>query len=112
MNRFRLDPEKSLYFIYAETAGLIKIGITQDLERRLQTLQTATGDRLHVLHSRSGDRELEAYFHRAYSGSRVRGEWFRPSWSLLIYLEVTAGPYVFKAFPELREIILKGEETR
>ena len=77
-----------VYFIQRENGGDIKIGYTNDIERRLKTLQTGNADRLVVLGLIRGDQALEASLHRKFAIHRVRkdGEWFRPALEIKSYI--------------------------
>lgn len=70
-------------FLYciANTSGLCKFGFSREPQRRLQALQTGSGDTLVLVESvRVGElsvREMEQLLHKEFSHRRVRGEWFR-----------------------------------
>lgn len=60
-----------------DTSGLVKIGFTNNVDRRLKDLSTATPEGFDVLYVFDGGRSLEAHLHELLSGSRVVGEWFQ-----------------------------------
>lgn len=64
-----------LYFIRADN-GLMKIGRTKNLPRRLRDLQAASPLRLNVILVLAGSSEIEAAWHRGYAEHRRHGEWF------------------------------------
>lgn len=66
-----------VYFIKADN-GLIKIGKTKDLNKRLDHFTAKLPYRLDLIHSIKTDdtQELEEYFHNKFSKKRKRGEWF------------------------------------
>ena len=82
--RFGDGPErrksKFVYLIEAEN-GLVKIGISSNVQRRLSTLNTASPVELWILAYAQppSAAKLEKKLHNTYSDKRVRGEWFRLS---------------------------------
>jgi hypothetical protein len=76
-----------VYFIRNPETGLIKIGISEDPERRISALSTPFSLRLEVIGIVAGGRPLEAILHAELAGSRVRGEWFSPSPIVLAAIE-------------------------
>jgi hypothetical protein len=76
-------PPKDLYFARGRN-GLIKIGVTGDLDQRMSALKT---ELILVLPGRESE---ERGFHRRFRRLRVEGEWFRPGPALLRYLERSA----------------------
>lgn len=78
-----------VYFIQAES-GPIKIGQSQDIERRLRALQAASADRLLLvgwIHDTDCQKDpLEARLHRRFAKARVAGEWFHPVPELLAFI--------------------------
>lgn len=75
----------TVYFIRrkGDPQGLIKIGVSTNLGRRLYAMQTANPEGFDVLCSVHGGKELEAYFHERFSDDRVAREWFKPSPDLI-----------------------------
>lgn len=69
-----------LYLIQSEL-GYVKIGITANVERRLDSLQTSSPSRL-KLYQKVGcpnveaARRLEKLLHKRYASNRVNREWF------------------------------------
>lgn len=61
-----------------EGAGLYKIGVTVDLENRMNGLQAQSPVRLRLIHSIKSRRyrEVEKYFHRVFENTRKHYEWF------------------------------------
>lgn len=71
-----------VYFIQ-QGRGSIKIGVSDDPERRLKELQTATSRQLRLiaklcLPNRAAAFDLEKDLHAAYGHLRGTGEWFKP----------------------------------
>ena len=77
------EGRRYVYFIRIGEDGPIKIGLTDDVKRRLEQLQTAHPDALRVIACVPGDRRLEAHLHQRFSAERISGEWFHPSSSLI-----------------------------
>jgi len=80
-----------VYFIRAGETGAVKIGYVQagrSIERRLVDLQVGNPDELHLLAVAEGGPALERKLHRAFSESRIRGEWFK--WSPLLAKVIAA----------------------
>ena len=70
-----------VYFIQ-QGRGSVKIGVSDDPEKRLRTMQTGNQKPLRLLgsvpfQSRSDAFEVEKYLHEKYSHYRSKGEWFR-----------------------------------
>lgn len=72
------DPEA--VWIYVVQAGgyggLLKIGRTSNLTKRLVELQRGTGEELQVVGAWRDLAAREKELHEQYAGLRVRGEWF------------------------------------
>jgi hypothetical protein len=66
------------YFLQAQHGGPVKIGFTQDLTSRMQTLGTGSPSPLRILAvAAAGTPELEADLHATFATARLHGEWFR-----------------------------------
>ncbi len=65
---------KRVYFI--ASGDKVKIGITDNIRKRLTALQTSSPTPLRLLASVIGDRATECALHRAFAGYRASGEWF------------------------------------
>ncbi len=73
-------PKHPRHVYLVQTAeGLCKIGITQDLEGRLNNLKTGNPYELNLLHSIYHDDadEIEKGLHTRFADKRVSREWFR-----------------------------------
>ena len=77
------DEPKYKYTVYFIRDGLghIKIGITDDVVRRLNQLQTSNPVKLELyagfgVKSQFDAREIERHLHEKFSGRRLHGEWF------------------------------------
>ncbi len=81
-----VDSEGYVYFVRAESTGLIKIGFTRDLRHRLRTLVAQSGDRLAVLGVLKGNRDTEKELHTRFQELRSHYEWFKPGEELVSYI--------------------------
>ena len=73
-----------VYFIQAGHKGAIKIGHTENLDRRIENLQVGNPFKLRVLATIHCDsiehaRGLEEKLHRFFKKKHIRGEWFKES---------------------------------
>jgi hypothetical protein len=75
-----------VYFIQAGDGGPIKIGISDNVPLRLNTLQTAHHETLRLLSRIPGGESDEAALHEQFAALRIRGEWFRPGAELLAHI--------------------------
>jgi hypothetical protein len=70
----------TVYFVCpAGNPGMVKIGHTIDLERRLTALAGAHDGGIELLAQCEGSAETEAAFHGMFIADRVEGEWFARS---------------------------------
>ena len=85
--RFR-PAVRHVYFIEAETLGLIKIGFSDHVRSRMRDLQTMSPDRLRVLWfiPSTDAPSLEREMHERFAHLRSHGEWFKPGGDLLDFL--------------------------
>lgn len=72
-------PNAGVYFVQATIGGLVKIGVSKDARKRLETFQCGSPVELRIVKlienvARSHEAKLHAHFARF----RVRGEWFDP----------------------------------
>jgi len=67
-----------VYAIHCEEIGVVKIGVSSDVQSRLAALQTAFPFELSVfrVYASSNAYALEARLHLFFKGERLRGEWF------------------------------------
>lgn len=70
----------SIYIIRARRSRqgrhIVKIGRTDSVPRRLAELQSASADRLEVVHEATAPGWVESMLHHEYAPRRIRGEWF------------------------------------
>lgn len=80
------DREGVVYFVQSGDDGPIKIGWTQDVERRIAELQTANAHKLKLLGTVAGTMEKEAAMHARFQHLRMEAEWFRNSPEIQAFL--------------------------
>lgn len=71
-----------VYFVKALETNLVKIGRTENLDKRLKALRTASPYRLEVMvqipcKSLEHSRFVEAKAHELFKKTRRQGEWFK-----------------------------------
>lgn len=74
MNVFNL--QNMVYLIVDENKTFCKIGYTENLKERFQSLQDGNPLKLFVLCAIEGDREVESCIHQKFIHLHKRGEWF------------------------------------
>lgn len=67
----------SVYFIYAPSLELVKIGFSVDPYKRLSKIRSDSPVPLVMLSVIDGGKEVEAELHDRFSELRTVGEWFR-----------------------------------
>jgi hypothetical protein len=65
-----------VYFIHAKDTEYVKIGTTDNVERRLRAIKTSSPFELNLIGVIRGGRELEKQIHGIFQHLRIRGEWF------------------------------------
>lgn len=68
--------EDHVYVIGTPGSSVVKIGVTNSLERRIRQIQTMSPVPLQLLWSCVGSIALEAALHREFADLRTHGEWF------------------------------------
>lgn len=72
-------PHTYVYFIQNKLGGPIKIGMTQNLYKRLRALRSEHGQDLIMLAWCDGGPATERNVHTALAAYRLHGEWFEPN---------------------------------
>ncbi|TLS45714.1 hypothetical protein FE633_13175 [Streptomyces montanus] len=70
------NPDRWVYLIGSSRARVVKIGVSNDPEARLQELQTGSPVALRVLWKKPGGQPLESARHMYFGTCRAHGEWF------------------------------------
>jgi len=76
-----------IYFIQNERTKSIKIGVSNNPEKRIKGLQTSNEDKLNILCIMNGGYLEEKRLHKRFSEYRVSGEWFSYNNEILEYLD-------------------------
>jgi hypothetical protein len=76
----------TVYFVRAQSTGLIKIGCTNNVPARVKALRSMSGDALEILATMRGGITEERDLHRLFAAHRKHGEWFAPAPELLSYI--------------------------
>ncbi len=83
-----------VYFFYAESIGMMKIGVSSNIARRFRELRRSCPVDLVVYQVIEGDARVEFHCHNALAEFRERGEWFRATPELLEHVRsYEAGGY-------------------
>jgi hypothetical protein len=88
--RIEPRPVQWVYFAQRGMDGPIKIGVSKNPVSRVKELGTASAEGLRLLGVMPGSRRIEQEVHTLLSGSRLNGEWFRPSESVMAYIRANA----------------------
>lgn len=84
--------EGYVYFIQRGLDGPVKIGWSQDVDRRLAELQTANAEPLSVIGMTPGRMCDEGALHKKFAHLRMEAEWFRDAPELREYLKSVGFP--------------------
>ena len=85
-----------VYFIQAAENGLIKIGYTDNIKKRMHALKTMSPERLYLMKVIKGAQKQETLLHRRFDHLRSHGEWFRPEQELLDYIIYLHSPEYYR----------------
>ena len=88
------DPAADVvYFIRNRASGLVKIGLTNNLARRLTEIQMHGGAEVEALGYVQGSYALERELHHRWRSHRVLGEWFHPTPDLMAWAAMSLLPF-------------------
>lgn len=77
-----------IYFIKEPTQGFIKIGYTQDIDKRFPQIQSGNPYELSIIRIiQNGNREIEKKLHGHFKDLHVTGEWFKFTEEMLVISE-------------------------
>jgi hypothetical protein len=79
-------PASTVYFV--RIGKFIKIGFTTDLERRLAGLRGASAERMSVLLTIPGERDVEQRLHKLFAAQRVRNEFFHDAMPIRNFIDL------------------------
>ena len=77
--------KRYVYFFQGADTGRIKIGISDNPQSRLKSLQSS--EKLTILKQIEGGEQVERQLHSKFKHLRLHGEWFEGSDELLEYIE-------------------------
>lgn len=81
----------TVYFVAMKAdPGLVKIGSSKDMLRRLRAISVATP--IVLFATCDGDSVEERYFQKKFAGLRVEGEWFRADEEMLNFIAANTEP--------------------
>lgn len=83
--------ESRVYFVLRLSDGLVKIGVTRRLQKRLNELRRLYGE-IHLLGDQPGIAHDERHLHRIFAHLRVFGEWFELDDDVLAYTVLLREP--------------------
>src|SRR6266446_2814141 len=70
---------KLIYVIGCRATKRMKIGITENIDKRFDEIQSLSPSELEICFQfASTNNELELYLHRKFRHLRLHGEWFQP----------------------------------
>lgn len=79
--------ERHVYFLECELSGRVKIGITDNVARRIRDIQSMSPTTLRLIGSIVGTGGTEAAWHQRWGKMRLHGEWFRLSPTLRLAIK-------------------------
>ena len=68
---------KVVYILYSHVHQAIKVGYASDISSRISTIQISTPEKLSLMFTFEGGKELEQYFHDRLKQFHIKGEWFK-----------------------------------
>jgi hypothetical protein len=75
-------------FIYfAKSGRYVKIGISKNPQNRMKELQIGNPNKIELLHFFKGETFSEKFLHKRFRKYHCRGEWFKFSKEIELYLE-------------------------
>lgn len=80
------ERDGNVYFVESGEGGPIKIGWSQDVERRIGELQVANAHKLHLLGVVPGTMKKEGELHAKFAHVRMEAEWFQNTEEIHKYL--------------------------
>lgn len=81
-----MQPESQVYFLLAPTVGVVKIGCSIDIVRRLGEIRLISPVILELIGTVPGGFNVEAAYHKRWAQLRQHGEWFTATDELLQHL--------------------------
>jgi hypothetical protein len=75
-----------VYFVQSGDDGLIKIGYTSDIRKRISSIKTCTPTPIKLLGYIEGDYLTERELHKKFKKYNSRGEWFTCTKEIIDYI--------------------------
>lgn len=66
----------AVYFAISAKTGLVKIGTSRNVKKRLKALESIEGAKLFLIRQIHGSYPEEYWVHHKFKDSRILGEWF------------------------------------
>lgn len=103
-----------VYFAQDDVTGLIKIGRSRNVTRRIAHLRWETKHPIRLLISTPGGSDAETALHDQFTSHRVHGEWFRSSPGMVAVIAVISrialDPLTYPLMVRLRQIQHSGDD--
>lgn len=79
-----------IYILKQENSNIIKIGVTNDIKKRLKSVQTGNPNKIRVYHyeERNNAYEIEAFLKRKFVEYKREGEWYENLNPLSVRVEI------------------------
>jgi len=74
---------RKTYVYFLLSNNLIKIGFTIDVQKRISCIRTMSPSPVKLLGFMEGGRDKESALHKKFASTRMHGEWFKKTDSLL-----------------------------
>ena len=84
-------PQQDAVYFIEDSIERIKIGVSNDPEKRLGALQTGSSNTLRLIGSLPGGKHLESKLHSDFAHLRLAGEWFHATKGLRGFIEMELG---------------------
>lgn len=86
------DTPCCVYFVHSPANNVVKIGTTNNGQKRYQALRALSPVPTRWLGSIPGSYALEGLLHKRFASARLHGEWFAVDGALDAYLQTLFGP--------------------
>lgn len=102
---------RNVYFLQSSD-GPIKIGLTWNVNKRVDQIQISTPAELRILGVIPGEMALESEIHKKFEHLKIKGEWFKPGQDLLDFIanNVQDIPNLEKASDECSDLIAMADK--
>lgn len=92
-----------IYFIGNKQQDIVKIGYTQNsIQQRICTIQANSPYKMEVFGIVEGMKNIEQFIHDKFKHLHIRGEWYRISEEMLLWIEKPILPYIEETFISTR----------